>query len=258
MRRYLSALRVLLAGTVVALAMTAMAAPAMATWGGGECYAGVESGHCYAITNWYMTESGESVKGAEDIAETSSMNVPGGEGKPRLQNEMWLLFHPSGGWLEIGQTAGNYHGCCSIHPFIAHAEYRNEAGEPVGFQEYEWYELKTEPTNLYRIEDPSANGVWCEYIWNSQVDCKEKPGHWTTYANWLQAGLEAATETHPTNAGSQEVDFIAHNGEHKAWGSTQPVTGYISPGPNSTKELCLKPNGKSNHPGNGEFGTGGC
>jgi hypothetical protein len=100
---------------------------------------------------------------------------------------------------------------------------------------------------------------WCEYIWNNQVDCKNKGAYWPAYSDQLQAGVEIADNTHPYNAGSQEVDYIAHNGAHRAWGSAvNPAHGYISPGPASTHELCLTPNYGSNYPGNANFGTGGC
>jgi hypothetical protein len=227
------------------------AIPSAAWWGKTECSAGA---HCYSETQWRMTHAGENVRGAEDIPETWSMAVPQWEYGTFVDNEMWLIFEPSEGWLEIGQESGSFQSCCTLHPFIAHGEYVSN-GEAVGYEAYTWNSVVAEPRNLYRIEDPASNGTWCEYIWNNQVDCKAKPGHWTTYANYLQAGIEAATETKPTNSGAQEVDFVTHNGEHRQWGSASPVTGYVNPGPYAAHELCLSPNPKSNHPGNADWST---
>jgi hypothetical protein len=247
-----------LQGAASVLVATALAcsttATASASWAKGQCYE-AEHHHCYAFTQWVMTYPGESVKGAEDIPETTSMDVPEWENGSFVTNEMWLSFwETGGGWLEVGQIGGQG-SCCTLHPFIAHAEYVNAKDEPIGYQEYTWTEVNAEPRNLYRIEDPAANGTWCEYIWNNEVDCKSKPGHWTTYSDELQAGLEAYANAKPTNSGRQEVDYIAHGGEHRAWGSKEAVTGYITPGAAEAKELCLSPNSKSNYPGNAEWST---
>jgi hypothetical protein len=248
-------LRTLLCSLVVASVVAVSATPASAAWGGGECnHIGP---HCYAKTEWVMTHSGESVKGAEGIPETWSMSVPEWELGAWVDDEMWVAFQPSLGWLEIGQTAGGEHSgwsCCALHPFIAHAA-ETVKGLVYGYEEYTWVNVFAESRNLYRIEDPGLNGTWCEYIWNNQVDCKYGPGYWNTYATILQAGIEAATNTHPLNSGAQEVDYIAHGGEHRSWGGASPVTGYVNPGPYNRHELCLSPNPKSNYPGNADWST---
>ncbi|HXP99595.1 MAG TPA: hypothetical protein VN845_05970 [Solirubrobacteraceae bacterium] len=244
----------LLSGLAISVVTSATATPARASWGKGECYES-ESAHCYAYTEWEMTHAGESVKGAEDIPDTTLMDVPEYANGSFVDDEMWLGFSSSEGWLEIGQEAGSNKSCCTLHPFIAHAEYRNSSGHAIGYEEYTWNEVDAEPRNLYRIEDPSANGTWCEYIWNNLVDCHAKPGYWSTYANELEAGMEVYANSKPTNAGSQEVDYIAHGGEHRAWGGASEVHGYISPGPNAAHELCESPNKKSNYPGNAEWST---
>jgi hypothetical protein len=249
----------LLIGTVMAFVL-AIPASAGASWGNGECMLTEHNpGHCYAYTYWQMEGGSESVKGAEFIPDTTAMNVPEWNLGAIVNNEGWLSFPSSGGgWLEIGQQAGGGNDCCTLHPFIAHAEYK-VGNIAYGYQQYTWTTVNASPRNLYRIEDPAANGTWCEYIWNNQVDCKNKGAYWPPYSTELQAGVEVADNSHPTNAGSQEVDYIAHNGAHRSWGSAgNPANGYISPGPQSTHELCLTPNYASNHPGNANFGTGGC
>lgn len=238
-------------GILVALVL---ASPAAASWGKGECYEG-EAGHCYALTEWVMTHSGESVKGAVDIPDTTAMDVSEYASGAFVNDEMWLSFQSSGGWLEIGQTAGNGESCCTLHPFIAHAEYVNGKGQIIGYQEYIWKTVDAEPRNVYEIEDPSANGTWCEYIWGNEVDCHSKPGYWSTYSNTLEAGIEAYSNSHPSNAGSQEVAYVAHGGEHRAWGGSSKVYGYISPGPELAGELCETPNYSSNYPGNADWST---
>ena len=230
----ISPMKVLLSGLAAMVILLVTAIPSAASWGKGECYE-AEGHHCYSMTEWLMTHSGENVKGAEDIPETSSMNVPEWESGSFVDNEMWLSFNSSGGWLEIGQEGGNGLSCCTLHPFIAHNEYVNSSGQLIGYEEYTWQEVNASPRNLYRIEDPGANGTWCEYIWNNQVDCKSKPGHWGTYADDLQAGIEAFAGTKPSNSGNQEVDFIAHNGEHRTWGSASRVGERLVTTPLSTR-----------------------
>ncbi len=245
-----------LAMLVVVLTLTPAA---WASWGGGECHEGGPAGHCYSVTYWSMSQAaGESVKGLVDVPYTTTMNVPEYYNNAFVNDESWLSFtNAQSGWLEIGQTAGSSRGsgessCCTLHPFIAHSLTSTGAG----YEQYFWWGVNASPQNIYKIEDPANNGNWCEYIWENVVDCHTKPGYWPAYATELQAGMEVYTNGRPSNAGSQQVAAIARNGEHRAWGgSVNPARGYISPGPNSTHELCLTPNWDSNHPGNADWGT---
>lgn len=235
-----------LLGLLLALVL---AAPAAARWGQERCSFAT---HCYALTAWHMSDPPESVKGAEDIPTTTSMNVPEYFNQATVSNEMWVSFaNNEGGWLEIGQLAGRAVGnCWTLHPFIAHA--LRESG--YGYQEYIWWAVTAEPRNIYKIEDPAANGNWCEYIWGNQVDCKSKPGYWAAYADELEAGIEATSDTRPYNGGSQEVDAVAHDGSHRAWtGSRTSAVGELKDSngsPLPAGVMCETPNWSSNYPGN--------
>ena len=175
-----------------------------------------------------------------------------------VDDEMWVSFQSSGGWLEIGQTAGYSEAgetnCCTLHPFIAHAVYTGSKGEIHGYEEYTWIAVDAEPTNLYKVEDAADNGNWCEYIWNSVVDCHSKSGYWSTYSDELEAGIEAASNIKPYNGGSQEVDAVAREGSHRAWtGSETSAVGELvdeNGNPLPAGVMCETPNYSSNYPGN--------
>jgi hypothetical protein len=206
-----------------------------------------------------MNGSSESVKGATFVPDTTNMNVPESEpqhGASDVNNEGWLEFlYTGGGWLEAGQKAGGESGCCVLHPFIAHAVYVYEK-KAYGYESYTWTGVNASPQNVYQIEDPANNGTWCEYIWGNQVACTNEGSYWPPYATHLAAGIEATDDFHPTNAGSQEVNYMARNGEFRAWGGSENhAQGYVSPGPYATHELCLTPNYASYHPGNANWGT---
>jgi hypothetical protein len=226
-------------------AMLLLSAPgAQARWNAEHCSLATES-HCYAITQWVMSGT-ESVKGAQAFITTNGMNVPEwAGGSSFVDDEMWLSFpNAQGGWLEIGQTAGAGRSCCTLHPFIAHSL----RSDLYGYEEFEWYWVEAASRNLYQIVDPSANGTWCEYTWETAVDCHSKPGYWTTYATELQAGIEAAADNppHPENSGSQEVDAIERGGGHRAWQGAHTSATWVYTYP----EMCIGNNPASNYPGN--------
>jgi hypothetical protein len=231
------------------LLMLATASPANARWGQERCSLVT---HCYAVTAWAMKDPPESVKGAEDIPTTTSMNVPEYYNQATVSNEMWVSFaNNQGGWLEVGQLAGRAVGnCCTLHPFIAHA--LREDG--YGYEEYIWWNVNAEARNIYKIEDPAANGSWCQYIWSINWGCHSHPGYWATYADDLEAGIEAASDSRPYNGGSQEVDAVAHDGSHRAWtGSQTSATGELKDSngrPLPGGVMCETPNWSSNYPGN--------
>lgn len=231
----------------VAISMLVSVSPASASWGNGHCTINDEH-HCYALTRWAMEDPPESVKGAEDIVTTNSVNVPEFSNGSFVDDEMWVAFKSSGGWLEIGQTAGDGENCCTLWPFVALAL----KGNSEGYEEYVWDHhfgtpVEASPTNLYKVEDPSANGTWCWYIWNNQVGCHAKPGYWNNYSDLLEAGIEAASNSRPYNEGSQEVDAIFHEGSHHEWkGSRTEAEGYVTP----SAEMCESPNWSSNYRGN--------
>src|ERR1700722_1206852 len=124
------------------LLLLAIAGPADARWGQERCSLPT---HCYALTGWHMLDARESVKGAEDIPDTTSINVPEYFNQATVSDEMWVsLARNEGGWLEIGQLAGRASGnCCTLHPFIAHA--LRESG--YGYEEYIFASVNAEPRN---------------------------------------------------------------------------------------------------------------
>jgi hypothetical protein len=221
---------------------------AQARWGNEKC--SLET-HCYAITS-----VNTSAKGGVAFIQEESANVPEYAAGAFVDDEMWLSF-PRGGWLEIGLTAGynavNGGNCCTLHPFIAHS-----LAGLYGYEEYTWANVEAYSLIQTKIEDPAANGNWCEYIFNAPsywnpVDCHTKPGYWTTYSSRLEAGLEAASNnSRPYNGARQEVAQITPGGGSLAWngangelinGNGQSVAGV----------MCIQPNPYSNHPGNAQY-----
>jgi hypothetical protein len=242
--------RVLLLGL---LAVTSSApATAEARWGNEKC--SLET-HCYAVTS-----VNTSAKGGVAYIQEESANVPEYYAGAFVDDEMWLSF-PKGGWLEIGLTAG-YNvttggNCCTLHPFIAHAVYVNGNGIQ-GYEEYTWVYVEAYSLIQTKIEDPAANGNWCEYIFNAPsywnpVDCHTKPGYWTTYSSHLEAGLEAASNnSRAYNGARQEVAQVTHNGTWLAWNGAngETVNGNLE---SVAGVMCIRPNPVSNYPGNAQY-----
>src|SRR5258708_15173442 len=157
------------------------------------------------------------------------MNVPEWSSADAFaDDEIWLSFE-QGGWLEIGLTGGwnpeNGGDCCTLRPFIAHAE-RVTAGGIQGYEEYVWGKVNADSLIHVKIEDPYLNGEWCEYIWNgpttwSAVDCHKK-AYWTKDSYWLEGGLEAASSNERVyNRARQEVAKVVNAGERER-GSRPP------------------------------------
>lgn len=162
----------------------------------------------------------------------------------------------SGGWIETGQLAGysNAASCCTLHPFIAHAEKENL----FGYEEYVWTGVNAEATNLYTIEDAAANGKWCTIIWYTTQDCQSNSTYYSVYSDSLEAGIEATSNnTQPENSGSQQVNAITHSGTHIEWKGAKHhavkelinLKGETLP----SGVMCQTPNNESNHYGNADW-----
>src|ERR1700689_2162402 len=154
---------------------TVLAPVASATWG-KKCSAG-ETHHCYALSIWEMTGSGngggEEVMGESSEFYTVSMLVPYWEDHDFVTNEQWMS-NPAGGWAEDGQLAGyNYYteeghevNDDSLHPFYAfdlHGVFTVWV-DPETVEGYEW--------RSYTEEDPERNGTWCARFESTIVECK--------------------------------------------------------------------------------------
>jgi hypothetical protein len=187
-----------------------------------------------------MKDPPESVKGGVARMSTGYIDVPEWENYSFVDDEMWVAFKSTGGWLESGQTAGNDMDCCTLHAFWAHSYNSSEAGYG------EWIAPTPNPptNNLSTIEDPALNGDWCTYWGESRVLMNCSVG-FPTYADELEAGAEAADNTRPSNEGWDEVAAIFHDGTWHPWvGSQTEARFFTSP------EMCIEPNWGSNHAGN--------
>jgi hypothetical protein len=245
------------------LLVLVLAGVAKANWGNGKCSLSV---HCYAVTNLSGTHAkgvaayNAPVGGPPGGIVVESANVPEYEEGAFVDDEVWLSF-PDGGWLETGLTAG-YNvttggSCCTLHPFIAHAVYVNGHGVQ-GYEEYTWVYTEAYPTYQAKIEDPEANGDWCEYIFNApstwvNVDCHSKGSYWPDYASDLEGGEEAASNnTRVYNGARQEVAEINSSGTWVPWyGSvSETVNGKLE---SVAGVMCIRPNPYSNYPGNAQY-----
>jgi hypothetical protein len=210
-----------------------MQANARATWG-GHCSAG-ENHHCYAISEWEMIGT-ESVEGAYDYVWTYEMYTP----PPGVfvDNEMWLAWTNTNGWVESGQTAETEGGCdCVLHPFLAQ---NTNSGA------YDQYvspgEVSGETNNGYKILS-DHDGNWSIY-WELPNGTGWKyvaavTGGYSQYATLLQAGTEVATESEPITYESNVVRAQYREGTWHEWvGAYTKATEFTT-----TSSLCIRPDG---------------
>jgi hypothetical protein len=253
-RRVAAGRAFLLSTTVLVLTAALGGSSAQARWGNEKCSLQT---HCYAVTSVNV-----NAKGGVAYIQEESANVPEWAAEAFVDDEMWVSF-PAGGWLEIGLTAGwnpgpSHGDCCTLHPFIAHAEYVNSAGKEVGYEEYVWYLVNANSLIHTKIEDPYLDGKWCEYIWNGPttwetVDCHSKPGWWTIRASHEEAGLEASSNnSKPYNGARQEVAQVVDGGGWLPW------TGAASETVNAKLEsvagvMCIRRNPCSEAAGNAQY-----
>lgn len=230
--------RTLLVACCVLASALSWCGAARASWGGGAC---TLEQHCYSVTRWVMNDPPESVKGGVAFITTNQMDVPEWANGSFVDNEIWVIFQSSGGWIETGQTSGNGDDCCTLHAFVAHAlNY-----DLKGYEEYIYTGFADSPTSKFYIEDRGANGDWCTYWAEDNVLVYCLDGEYPAYADELEAGIEAASNSRPVNEGSQEVAGVFRNGTWHPWQGSQTVAyGETDP------EMCITPNYRSNSPGN--------
>ena len=218
------------------IAFVGVVAPADAGWSsGGHCT--INTPHCYSIQYWHMSYPTESVRGG--IAYVTSTNAKVGEWENYafIDNEIWVSFPENRGWIETGTTAGNHDDCCTGHAFVAHA--KSEGG--YGYEEYIYASTPTTETSWYRIDDTESNNDWCTYFGKppptTLIYCLGG-GQYTTYASSLEAGIEAAQNYAPEDAGHQEVAAVFHDGSWHPWeGSKTKAKAYVD------TEMCQSPYG---------------
>jgi hypothetical protein len=211
-----------------------------AAWGQGCARA--SGHHCYAFAEWAMS-GGEAVEGTETMQRTTNMNVAGWANGDFVTNEEWTTFPSTGYWLEAGQQAGEYKGCCSLFWFYA---FKNATGYyQYTSPPYVW-EVTPNTWNNYAMK-ASGNGIWCFYVgptWEQQIACE---AGFSTYSTLLQDGAEFATESKPVNAGSVQANATWLNGTVHTWNrASNQVT---------TAGLCVSQYQPVNFPGNINYGT---
>ncbi len=150
---------------------------------------------------------------------------------------MWVTPEASSGWVESGQTYGNYEDCCSQHAFYAWVDSKyHEVLGPC---------CNPTNTNHYEIEDPGNNGTWCVY-WGNWVQQRCMSGY-NAYSAELEAGVEAVGNIKPVNEASWEVAGIFHNGTWHPWKGSKTESHFVTEG----AEMCVAPNYESYYAGNG-------
>lgn len=199
-KRYFTLARLASLCAVIALFAVVVPSAANASWGkksdnGEHCSQG-NGHHCYSIAEWYM-EGGEHVEGSLAYQDTTDMYVPGWDSGDFVDNEEWAFFHPSGYWVEVGQTAGEYMDCCSLHPFWA---FDNASGYTQYVAPWTW---PANENNLYQISGQSDDGHWCLYFASTQAQC---PSGFPATNNGLEVGDEIAANTKPENAGHEDTN----------------------------------------------------
>lgn len=216
-----------------------------ATWG-NKCSQG-EGHHCYAVATWEMSK-GEKVEGTETEQYTTAIDVPGWASGDFVDNEEWAVFPPSFHWVEIGQSAGEYRNCCSLHWFYA---YENSSG----YHEASSWEVAPSSWNAYFMRSVGG-GVWCFDVGpngEEQIACV---GGFPTYSEWLEDGAEIAANAQPTNAGSVVANATFTDGTVHTWNfaSDELANGSGRVGYNG---MCIAPFTPVDFPGNIYYGTYG-
>jgi hypothetical protein len=243
MKNYLGVL--ILVGCILAFAIAP--SPASASWGSPPCTL-ANNGHCYAITNWKMEDPPESVKGGIAFITTDVATVPEFASGAFVDDEIWVGFQNSGGWYEAGQEAGNGINCCSLHAFWAYSL----NSELKGYTEMTYREFEDSQLSKFYIEDRGANSDWCLYWAEDNVLVHCVNGVFPAYADSLEAGIEAGSNTRPYNEGNQEVAAVFREGTWHSWkGSKTGAKGEDRTYSGATEsEMCIEPNWASNAPGN--------
>jgi hypothetical protein len=230
-------LRAVLALAVVlsCLGAAAIAAPAALATCSVE-----EGSHCYSISDWEMTGSGEEVEGAYSEIEAYYGNVPN-YSTEFIDNEMWVGF-PSleEAWVEAGVTFGYGTGSATVPDYFyarsygpkKYAEYIYPEGPPLN----NW-------SGVY-LDEPTEKHTWCvTWSWDHTPD--KCWGSFPKSSKELNNGLEfAATvasgaDNNGRNLGwAQFMEGVWHHewndGVTKAFGYREKPLCIVAPAPGYT------------------------
>jgi hypothetical protein len=242
MRRLITALVVL-----SLLIVLGTGSSAQARWGGESCS---WNSHCYAIAVWNMKGCPkECIDGGVADIGTSEIYLP--ESYPAEQenfitNEMWVGL--GAGWVEEGQIgiASPGYFCCAMSQFIGHSY--------DGKHIYTWirgYEALN-GYHSYVMQDLDHSGVWRYYVGRENTNWEElgQYGGYPAQTKVLNAGMEAASNSQPSNQGQQFLAAVYSNSWHP-WGGVYAHVGYEhEPG------TWITPNNPS-WPGNASYGVVG-
>jgi hypothetical protein len=178
---------------------------ARAAWNkGSACQysAGEGKYHCYDQASWYMSNSGEKVKGSELQDETTYMLVPeGGKGIWAINNEEWVSFPEKENslgyyWIENGVTAGEIDEI-SLHWFVAW----NRAGgygETFGWPEEGWRYVN------FSLQAKGSAGEWCSWIDGNLAHCVTGLAQ---YSKELTVGTEYVTPWTPVDNFNEQTNY---------------------------------------------------
>lgn len=175
---------------------------------------------------------------------TSSQMAPPHEEPDRYQNELWVFPGNEGGhsaWIETGDTIGYTAGGWRSTPTYFWAV------QPPGYTFVE-YDMPNGPglgERFWTYLRAAGGGVWCAIIGSTQFGCQ---GSYATFAEGLESGLEAGSNTPPdtlTNSGStaifyQETNGVDHAAEPTRVSVPTPFPAgvawcYIYPNPNENE-----------------------
>jgi hypothetical protein len=191
-------------------------------------------------------KSGEQVIGIEAEQNTMVANVPNSEQGDFVDGEAWVVFFnsPVGNpyWTEMGQDAGEYEGCCSLHWFYA---YQNHSGyhQVVNIGEIQFNEW----AHYYMLS--AGSGVWCWNIGpNGEVQWACVGGFEAT-SKQLEDGTEAATEAEPAWYNGTVTSALWTNGTWHTWNFAKNFLANET-GEVSFDGLCVTQIEGINYPGN--------
>lgn len=234
------------AATVCAVAASCMlaASVAQANWGPSSL-CGIKSSpkneHCYATSSRAANDLGSI-----DFADDELTDVFDWASGGFVTQEQWITFSAQSGWIEMGETEGNYIDCCTDRPFFAEQT-------PTGVY-HERIAEGSPGTNVYAhylIYDTEQNAIWRMY-WGEWSE-EERYGGWSSVRFQEQeAGTETATRKRPYDYGRDEVARWL-NGSSPWYPWTNPAYEVTPSG-----ALCMHQNQELLAEGNIEWKVGSC
>lgn len=197
--------------------------------------------HCYALSWRGANDLGSIIFADDESADVYDWNSGG-----FLTQEQWISFSAQSGWIEMGQTEGDYIDCCTDRPFFAE--------ETPAHVYHERIAEGSPGTNVYAhylIYDTEQNTIWRMY-WGEWTE-EEHYGGWSSVRfQTQQGGSEAGTETRPIDNARDEVARWA-NGSSPWYPWNEAIYGVFEPG-----AFCMHQNQGLLAEGNIEWKVGSC